>query len=65
MADYACLECLHAYDSADHRLRCRVDGLLTSPAHAEMCKRFVSSLPEDSDDDPLPIDYCDWIGRGD
>jgi hypothetical protein len=62
MMQYACLECLHAYDSADDMVRCRINGLLTSPANAARCRRFV---PEAIDETTPGIDGCDWMGRGD
>jgi hypothetical protein len=62
--DYKCLQCLHAYDSADLMIRCRINGLLTSPANAEACKRFEQDTREDDDITAL-VDPCCWLGRGD
>jgi|WetSurMetagenome_2_1015567.scaffolds.fasta_scaffold548648_2 hypothetical protein len=61
--EYKCLECLHVYDSADDALRCRINGLLCTPAGAADCKRFVPDIRSD-DDGTVPED-CDWLGRGD
>lgn len=61
---YKCLQCMHAYDAADDALRCRLNGLLTSPANAADCRRFEPEILNDDDTDDLAA-VCDWIGRGD
>jgi hypothetical protein len=63
-APYPCLECANAYDSADDALRCRLNGLLTSPANAADCRRFEPDVRTDEDATDF-VCACDWIGRGD
>ena len=38
-----CGDCVHAYDSADNKLRCRIHprGLVCNQAMFDDCKRFI------------------------
>ena len=59
-----CADCVHAYDSADHKLRCRIHprGLVCSQALADDCKRFDREPGADSAESPAHRVWCDTEG---
>ena len=65
----SCPTCVNAYDSADHKLRCRIHprGLICSPALAADCGRFEEEIGADAEESPWfkGAWCCDKQGRGD
>lgn len=61
-----CGDCVHAYDSADNKLRCRIHprALVCNQAMFDDCKLFERDPGSDSVDSSR-VWYCDYPGRGD
>ena len=59
-----CNSCRQQYMGADLEKRCRVNGLLCSPANADDCKRYEYEPGTDCDE--LEVIVCaGCVGRGD
>ena len=61
-----CGDCVHAYDSADNKLRCRIHprGLVCNQAMFDDCKQFLREPGSDSEESQWFKDgWCVEQGR--
>lgn len=60
---FNCGDCVHAYDSADNKLRCRIHprGLECNQAMFDDCREFLRETGADGCESPR---WCEKVGNG-